>query len=272
MPRASFLPPEREAHPTLPAQHLLGQALLLSAHGSTINRYLTNGLAKLLRKNSRSAYGRRSSFGQVAGSRDATANDICSNSCIHLVVVWSERVCPIGAVEIVGAQDDSIAGYASALGQVGSVDGNEVTFTAPLPSSLPSQVFLMFDADPAGRGAGLLISHNTIEYSALARGIALSGMSGVTIADNAIAYTQQAGVVINNDLYDGFGPNFQVRITGNNLQNVNSGMAGIGGGLISDNSLTCTSSNPTAGEDPHLPSGPRSIFLCTPSSSRTVRG
>jgi hypothetical protein len=170
--------------------------------------------------------------------------------------------------EVVGAQDDSIAGSSPDLGLVASTQGNNVAFTTNLPSSLPTQVFFvdgttalpigegqiftitgqvgktevtlspapsaqelvgafMFDADPAGRGNGLLIDHNTIKYSAFARGIGLSGISGVTVTNNTVRYTQQAGVAINNALNSGFGPSLQVEIAGNELKHVNLGMAGV---------------------------------------------
>ena len=188
--------------------------------------------------------------------------------------------------EIVGAQDDSIAGNSSALGLVVGIQDNSVTFQKNLPSSLPAQVFfvdgttalpvgggpigegqiftitgqqgnevtlspapsveelvgaLMFAANPAGRGDGLVVDHNTVKYSAFARGIGLSGISGVTITNNTVRYTQQAGIAINNNLattiknnnlVGGFGPSVGVNIAGNDLQNVNQGMAGIGGLML----------------------------------------
>ena len=123
-------------------------------------------------------------------------------------------------------------------------------FTAMAPTGTTDQVQLsppptaqqrglmagafMFDVSTAARGSGLLVSGNVIANSLLARGVALSGMSGVRVAGNTITGTQQAGILLNNSLFgkEDFGPSSGDAITDNTLMQTNMGLAGIGSGML----------------------------------------
>ncbi len=85
---------------------------------------------------------------------------------------------------------------------VASIKGQlNVTMTTDLPPMLPAYA-MMYALNPATRGSGLLIDSNTISTNTLARGIALSGQTGVTISNNLIVSTEEAGILCAN----GYGP------------------------------------------------------------------
>jgi hypothetical protein len=110
-----------------------------------------------------------------------------------------------------------------------------VTMTSPLPE-LPVQA-MMFAVDPATRGDGLIIDSNDISYNRLARGIALSGQTGVTITNNTLSEIQEAGILFGTN-YSGnpnqpgnfstFGPVSNIFIQQNHLHRTNIGTGPLG--------------------------------------------
>ena len=98
-----------------------------------------------------------------------------------------------------------------------------VTMTKDLPSDLPDNV-MMYDVRRATRGDGLLIDGNTILSNTLARGIALSGQTGVTIRNNLINSTEEAGILCSssyapdpkaNGVYSTYAPMSDLKIQNN---------------------------------------------------------
>jgi hypothetical protein len=110
-----------------------------------------------------------------------------------------------------------------------------VTMKSPLPG-LPPQA-MMYSTDPATRGAGLVIDSNDISSNTLARGIALSGQTGVTISNNTLSQIQEAGIVCGTNYaenpkkpgsYSTFGPLSNIVILHNQLHRTNIGITPIG--------------------------------------------
>ncbi|HYZ73670.1 MAG TPA: right-handed parallel beta-helix repeat-containing protein, partial [Chthoniobacterales bacterium] len=99
-----------------------------------------------------------------------------------------------------------------------------VTMMSPMPR-LPAQA-MMYSTDPATRGNGLTIDSNDISSNTLARGIALSGQTGVTIRNNRLAWIQEAGIICGTNYagnpkhrgsYSTFGPLSNIKIQNNHL-------------------------------------------------------
>jgi len=106
-----------------------------------------------------------------------------------------------------------------------------VTMTTPLPQDLPGYA-MMYDVKRASRGDGLLIDSNAISSNTLARGIALSGQTGVTIRKNLIVSTEEAGILCSssyapdpkaNGVYSTYGPMSDLKIEDNELIDADSG-------------------------------------------------
>ncbi|MBV9874673.1 MAG: right-handed parallel beta-helix repeat-containing protein [Verrucomicrobia bacterium] len=113
---------------------------------------------------------------------------------------------------------------------VPSGTGLVVTMKRGLPE-LPAFA-MMYNVEPGTRGKGLLIDSNSISYNTLARGIALSGQTGVTISHNRIVSTEEAGILCATDYgtdphldggYWTFGPVSNLRIDRNVLIAADSG-------------------------------------------------
>jgi parallel beta-helix repeat protein len=121
---------------------------------------------------------------------------------------------------------------------VATINGQlNVTMTTDLP---PLPVYsMMYAVNPATRGHGLLIDSNTISTNTLARGIALSGQTGVTISNNLIVSTEEAGILCANGygpdpkekaVHSTYGPMSHLKIHNNVLIDADSG-TGSGLGL-----------------------------------------
>jgi hypothetical protein len=119
---------------------------------------------------------------------------------------------------------------------VSSGTKKEPTLIVTMQSSLPtaSVQAMMYSTDPATRGFGLVIDSNDISSNTLARGIALSGQTGVTISNNTLSEIQEAGIVCGtnysekNGSYSTYGPLSNVFILDNNLRRTNIGTTPIG--------------------------------------------
>jgi hypothetical protein len=103
--------------------------------------------------------------------------------------------------------------------------GNSVRVNPAVPDV--GTGFLVFDADENHRGNGLSIRGNRIGPTVFARGISVFGLTGVTIEENTISSTQQAGVLMMNQLNNPAswvsGPNYNIAIVGNSLEYTNWG-------------------------------------------------
>jgi hypothetical protein len=110
-----------------------------------------------------------------------------------------------------------------------------VTMQSSLPG-LPAQA-MMYSTNPATRGNGLLIDSNDISSNTLARGIALSGQTGVTISNNTLSLIQEAGILCGTNYaenpkqpgtYSTFGPISNIIILQNHLHRTNIGITPLG--------------------------------------------
>jgi hypothetical protein len=90
---------------------------------------------------------------------------------------------------------------------------------------------VIYGWDQFGRETSVIVQHNTIVDSYLARGIAFSGVSGVQITNNTISGTQQAGIALGSELP----PNVPVNntlIANNSVIRTNMGMSGVGQSML----------------------------------------
>jgi hypothetical protein len=96
---------------------------------------------------------------------------------------------------------------------------------------------MMYSPNPATRGNGLLIDSNDISSNTLARGIALSGQTGVTISNYTLSLIQEAGILCGTNYaentkqmgtYSTFGPISNIIILQNHLHRTNIGITPLG--------------------------------------------
>jgi len=104
--------------------------------------------------------------------------------------------------------------------------------TLNLNGSLPPGVvrgFLVFDADPAHRGAGLVAAGNRVLNGCFSRGMSFWGLSGITVQGNYFNGTHTAGINVVQKAfpYDWMClPCNGVTVQGNLLENCNQGVTG----------------------------------------------
>jgi Right handed beta helix region len=119
-----------------------------------------------------------------------------------------------------------------------SVTGNgqnkmmQVIMQSALPSEIAPQQ-MMYAMNTATRGQGLIIDSNDISSNTLARGIALSGQTGVTIINNTLSRIQEAGIICGTDYalkpkQSTYGPISNISILNNHLHRTNIGVGSIG--------------------------------------------
>jgi hypothetical protein len=110
-----------------------------------------------------------------------------------------------------------------------------VTMTTALPT-LPEQT-MVYSTDTTTRGQGLVIDSNDISSNTLARGIALSGQTGVAVINNTLTRIQEAGILFGSNYtpnpkqtgtYSTFGPVSNILIRHNELHETNIGLNSIG--------------------------------------------
>jgi hypothetical protein len=115
----------------------------------------------------------------------------------------------------------------------GKSETMQVTMTSTVPSEIMSQA-MMYSTDTATRGEGLIIDSNDISSNRLARGIALSGQTGVLISNNRLSEIQEAGILCGSNygeskgIHSTFGPVSNVSILQNHLDRTNIGTSPIG--------------------------------------------
>lgn len=103
-----------------------------------------------------------------------------------------------------------------------------LTLGGPLPAGV-SMNFLVFDADPAHRGAGLVVAGNRVVQSCFSRGMSFWGLSGVTVRGNYLNGTHTAGIDVLQKTAPGDWmclPCDAVAVQGNLLENCNQGVTG----------------------------------------------
>ena len=115
----------------------------------------------------------------------------------------------------------------------------QVTLTQPI-GSLPANA-LMFYACPNYRGNGLVIEDNSISYNTLARGIALSGHTGVSITSNTLTSIQEAGIICGTG--DDYGLLSNLTIANNTLNQTNLGTGVVGGTMLAAIQILTTNSD-----------------------------
>jgi hypothetical protein len=124
----------------------------------------------------------------------------------------------------------------------------QLNLTQPI-GPLPANA-LMFYAEPNYRGNGLIIEDNSISYNTLARGIALSGHTGVSITNNTLTSIQEAGIICGTG--GDFGLLSNLTIANNTLNQTNLGTGVVGDTMLaaiqilttnSDDDLILTQSN-----------------------------
>jgi Right handed beta helix region len=124
----------------------------------------------------------------------------------------------------------------------------KVPLTQPI-TPLPANA-LMFYAEPNYRGNGLVIEDNSISYNTLARGIGLSGHTGVSIINNTLTSIQEAGIICGTG--GDYGLLSNLTIANNTLNQTNLGTGVVGDTMLaaiqilttnSDSDLILTQSN-----------------------------
>jgi hypothetical protein len=114
-----------------------------------------------------------------------------------------------------------------------------ITLATAIPS-LPANA-LMFYASPDYRGNGLVIDHNRISSNTLARGIALSGHTGVRITNNTLTSIQEAGILCGTT--GTFGPLNNIAIEHNTLNQTNLGTGVVGDFMLAAIQIYTVNSN-----------------------------
>jgi hypothetical protein len=116
------------------------------------------------------------------------------------------------------------------------------TITVPLtqPIKLPPDA-LMFSAEADYLGNGLVIKDNSISYNTLARGIALSGETGVTITNNTLTSIQEAGIICGTG--GDYGLLSNLTIANNTLNRTNLGTGVVGDTMLAAIQILTTNSH-----------------------------
>jgi hypothetical protein len=114
-----------------------------------------------------------------------------------------------------------------------------ITLANSIPS-LPANA-LMFYATPNYRGNGLVIDHNTISSNLLARGIGLSGHTGVRITNNTLTSIQEAAILCGTT--GTFGPLNNIVIENNTLNQTNLGTGVVGDTMLAAIQIFTVNSN-----------------------------
>jgi hypothetical protein len=114
----------------------------------------------------------------------------------------------------------------------------QVPLTQPI-GALPLNA-LMFYAEPNYRGNGLVIKDNSISYNTLARGIGLSGYTGVSITNNTLTSIQEAGIICGTG--GDYGLLSNVRIANNKLDQTNLGTGVVGDTMLAAIQIFTTNS------------------------------
>jgi hypothetical protein len=115
----------------------------------------------------------------------------------------------------------------------------QLNLTQPIGPLPPNA--LMFYADPNYRGNGLVIEDNSISYNTYARGIALSGHTGVSITNNTLTSIQEAGVICGTG--GDYGLLSNLTIANNTLNQTNLGTGVVGGTMLAAIQILTTDSD-----------------------------
>jgi hypothetical protein len=115
----------------------------------------------------------------------------------------------------------------------------KVPLTEPI-TPLPANA-LMFYTEANYRGNGLIIEDNSISYNTLARGIALSGHTGVTITNNTLTSIQEAGIICGTG--GDYGLLSNLTIANNTLTHTNLGTGVVGGTMLAAIQILTTNSD-----------------------------
>jgi Right handed beta helix region len=115
----------------------------------------------------------------------------------------------------------------------------QLNLTQPI-GPLPANA-LMFYAEPNYRGNGLIIEDNSISYNTLARGIALSGHTGVSIINNTLTSIQEAGIICGTG--GDYGLLSNLTIANNTLNQTNLGTGVVGGTMLAAIQILTTNSD-----------------------------
>jgi hypothetical protein len=118
--------------------------------------------------------------------------------------------------------------------------GNSISVTLTQSiATLPANA-LMFYANPDYRGNGLVIEDNSISYNTLARGIGLSGHTGVSIVNNTLTSIQEAGIICGTGADYGLLSDFT--IANNKLDQTNLGTGVVGDTMLAAIQILTTNS------------------------------
>jgi hypothetical protein len=152
---------------------------------------------------------------------------------------------PLNGMEVmfVDPLSESVVGSATIANAPGAPykPGNSIQVTLAQPiAALPANA-LMFYADPNYRGNGLVIDDNSISYNTLARGIGLSGHTGVSITNNTLSSIQEAGIICGTG--DDYGLLSNLTIANNTLNQTNLGTGVVGGTMLAAIQILTTNSD-----------------------------
>jgi Right handed beta helix region len=143
---------------------------------------------------------------------------------------------PLNGMEVtfVDPSSESVVGSATIANNAPGppyIRGNIIQLTLTPIGPLPPNA-LMFYADPNYRGNGLVIEDNSISYNTYARGIALSGHTGVSITNNTLTSIQEAGIICGTGSDSDYGLLSNFTISNNTLNQTNLGTGVVGGTML----------------------------------------
>jgi hypothetical protein len=219
-----------------------------NAGGIAVNETAWNNSivnCKISRTQDDSISGNSNALGTVQKQNNSTSLQV-SSVVIPTIFIFPNTINPLNGMEVtfVDPSLESVAGSATiATSTPGPPykpgDTIQVTLTQPI-GTLPANA-LMFYAEPNYRGNGLVIKDNSISYNTLARGIGLSGHTGVSIINNTLTSIQEAGIICGTG--DDYGLLSNLTIANNTLNQTNLGTGVVGGTMLAAIQILTTNSD-----------------------------
>lgn len=138
---------------------------------------------------------------QIAAVWLATINSV-SGASVAVTRSLSQPFPPGSPVAFIDPKTDSVVGTATIVSEMPAYDQQKLTdgekVSLILDQSVPGLAanFAMVDNDPVKRGAGSVIAYNTIQDGVFSRGVWLAGVENISVHDNYIQRTSDAGILI----------------------------------------------------------------------------
>jgi Right handed beta helix region len=166
-----------------------------------------------------------------------------SVSVVAIPTIFPPKTNPLDGmgVTFVDPSTESVVGSATIANDAPGPPYKD-TITIPLKepiNKLPPDA-LMFYSEADYRGNGLVIKDNSISYNTLARGIALSGETGVIITNNTLTSIQEAGIICGTG--GDYGLLSNLTIANNTLNHTNLGTGVVGDTMLAAIQILTTNS------------------------------